>query len=181
MSIHLKAGATALALVSLAGAAWADAGHPAKPDQHMNQMQEMQEQMGGMRGMMGEGMLAIPTMDPARGRKLFAEKGCVVCHSINGTGGEDAPPLDASTMPPMMNPFEFAAKMWDGAEAMVYMQRDELGEPIQLTGQDLADIIAFVHSHEEQAKFAEDDVPARIRELIEHGHEEGEEDEGHKD
>lgn len=174
MSIHRKAGATALALAALAGTAWADAGHPAKPDQHMSQMQE---HMGSMGGMMGEGMLAMPEMDPVRGRKVFAEKGCVVCHSVNGIGGEDAPALDATTMRPMMNPFEFAAKMWDGAEAMVYLQRDELGEPIQLTGQDLADIIAFVHSHAEQTKFTEDDVPERIRELIEHGHGEGE----HKD
>lgn len=177
MSIHRRAGATALTLAALAGTAWADAGHPVKPDQHMSQMQE---HMGNKGGMIGEGMLAMPQMDPARGRKVFAEKGCVVCHSINRIGGEDAPALDATTMRPMMNPFEFAAKMWDGAEAMVYMQREELGEPIQLTGQDLADIIAFVHSHEEQAKFTEDDIPERIRELIEHGHEEGEEGEGHK-
>lgn len=162
----------ALGLISLTGFAWADAGHPAKPDQHMSQMQQHTRGMGGM---MGEGMLAIPQMDPARGRKVFAEKGCVVCHSVNGIGGEDAPPLDATTMTPMMNPFEFAARMWDGAEAMVILQRDELGEPIQLTGQDLADIIAFVHHHAEQAKFTEADIPERIRELIEHGHEEGEE------
>lgn len=168
MSIHRKAGATALALAALASTAWADAVHPVKPDQHMSQMQE---HMGGM---MGEGMLAMPEMDPARGRKVFAEKGCVVCNSINGIGGKDAPALDATTMRPMMNPFEFAARMWDGAEAMVYMQREELGEPIQLTGQDLADIIAFVHSHAEQAKFTEDDIPEPVRELIEHGHGEGE-------
>lgn len=130
-----------------------------------------------MGGMMGEGMLATPEMHPERGRTLFAEKGCVVCHSINGIGGEDAPPLDAAPMTPMMNPFEFAARMWDGAEAMVMMQRDELGEPIQLNGQDLADIIAFVHSHNEQAIFTEADVPERIRGLIEHGYDEGE---GHK-
>lgn len=174
MSIHRETGATALVLAALTGTAWADAGHPAKPDQHMNQMQE---HMGSMGGMMGEGMLAMPEMDPARGRKVFAEKGCVVCHSINGLGGEHAPALDATTMRPMMNPFEFAAKMWDGAEAMVILQREELGEPIQLTGQDLADIIAFVHSHAEQARFTEDDIPERIRELIGHGHSEGE----HKD
>ncbi len=95
-------------------------------------------------------MLVMPRMDPARGRKVFTEKGCVACHSINGVGGDDAPPLDAT----LMNPFEFAAKMWRGAEAMIILQHDELGEQIELTGQDLADIIAFVHSHEEQAKFA---------------------------
>jgi len=88
------------------------------------------------RKMMDQGMMSpgleMPAMDPARGRRLFASKGCVVCHSVNGVGGEDAPPLDASTMNPRMNPFEFAAKMWQGAEPMIYLQREELGEQIEL-------------------------------------------------
>src|SRR3546814_3672335 len=75
--------------------------------------------------MMGPGLM-MPSMDAARGRQLFASKGCVVCHSVNGVGGENAPPLDASTMSMPMNPFEFAARMWRGAEAMVALQREEL-------------------------------------------------------
>jgi cytochrome c len=131
--------------------------------------------MSGSEGsMMGSGMsgpmLMMPMMNPANGRKLFASKGCVVCHAVNGIGGEDAPPLDASTMRQMMNPFEFAAKMWGGAEAMIYLQREELGEQVAFTGQELSDIIAFVHHPEEQVKFSEADIPPRILELIEHGH-----------
>jgi cytochrome c len=118
-------------------------------------------------------------MDAARGRKLFASKGCVVCHSINGVGGKDASPLDASTMPVPMNPFEFAARMWNGADAMVALQREELGEPIRLTGDELADIIAFVHHPDEQAKFSENDIPPRIKDLMHHM-EEGESDKEHQ-
>ncbi len=121
-----------------------------------------------MPGMMREGMLTVPQMDPSRGRVLFASKGCVVCHSVNGIGGGDAPALDASSMPSMMNPFEFAARMWRGAEAMVTLQREELGEPIELSGQELADITAFVHSHEEQAIFSNADVPETMKKLIDH-------------
>ncbi|MHB1219010.1 MAG: c-type cytochrome [Alphaproteobacteria bacterium] len=119
------------------------------------------------KGMMGPGLM-MPSMDPARGRQLFASKGCVVCHSINGVGGEDAPALDASTMTMPMNPFEFAAKMWRGAEAMVALQREELGEPIQLTGDELADIIAFVHNSQEQKKFSKTDIPPRMKSLMMH-------------
>lgn len=118
-------------------------------------------------GMMGMG-LSMPEMNAERGRVLFAEKGCVVCHSINGVGGEDAPAFDASTMDEHMNPFEFAARMWRGAEAMIILQRDELGEPIELNGQELADIIAFVHHDEEQKKFSKNDIPLDIQALIEH-------------
>ena len=145
------------------------AGHPALATSH--------EQMGspddtGMTGpTMGPG-LTMPEMDAERGRKLFASKGCVVCHSVNGVGGEHAPPLDAATMSLPMNPFEFAARMWRGAEAMVALQRDELGEPITLTGQELADIIAFVHDEEEQKQFSEADIPHHMEDMMEgaHGH-----------
>jgi len=124
--------------------------------------------------MMSPGLM-IPVMDPANGRKLFAAKGCVVCHSVNGIGGTDATALDASTMQPMMNPFEFTAKMWDGAEAMIAVQQDELGEQIHFNGQELADIIAFVHHTEEQKKFSEADIPPNIKALMKHmGEEEGE-------
>ena len=117
-----------------------------------------------------------------RDDSLFAFKGCVVCHSINGVGGEDAPPLDAEYMELPMNPFDFAARMWRGAEAMVELQRDELGEVIELEGEDLASIIAFVHDAEEQKKFSEADIPEEIEEMMHHEteeepHEEGEEEE----
>ncbi|NOZ33347.1 MAG: cytochrome c [Alphaproteobacteria bacterium] len=110
--------------------------------------------------------LILPIMNPVKGRALFASKGCVVCHAVNGIGGEDAPPLDASTMPAIMNPFDFAAKMWRGAEAMIGMQRYEIGEQINLTGEELANIIAFVHDADEQTRFTEADIPERIAEIM---------------
>ncbi len=120
---------------------------------------------GGDMPMMATGII-LPRMDAAAGRQLFAAKGCVLCHAINGIGGEDAPPLDAAHMEPMMNPFDFAAGMWRGSEAMVALQRDELGAPIELTGQELADITAFVHDPVEQARFSMADVPAPIAALM---------------
>ncbi len=114
-----------------------------------------------------EGML-LPFMSPVRGRKLFASKGCVVCHAINGIGGEDAPALDVNTMQPVMDPFGFAAKMWRGAATMITMQEDELGEQIEFSGEELADIIAFVHSLSEQKKFTKADIPANISKLMGH-------------
>jgi len=108
--------------------------------------------------------LALPAMNPQKGKKLFASLGCVVCHSINGVGGTDAPALDAKTMAPVMNPFDFFAKMWRGAEPMIAMQNDEIGHQIEFTGQDLADIVAFVHNAAVQKTFTEDDIPEGIKE-----------------
>lgn len=113
-------------------------------------------------GLIAPGLI-LPAIDPVRGKQLFASKGCVVCHSINGVGGTDAPKLDASTMAPMMNPFEFFAKMWRGAAPMIAMQQNELGQQIEFTGQDLADIVAFVHNQQVQKTFTAADIPPDIK------------------
>lgn len=121
---------------------------------------------GGMNMPLMSKGLPEPMMDPAAGRKLFASKGCVVCHSVNGTGGQDARALDAAGMAGLMNPFDFAASMWQGAEPMVALQREELGGQIELTGQELADITAFIHDPDEQANFSMADVPENIAKLM---------------
>jgi len=113
--------------------------------------------------------LSLPSMDPVRGKELFASKGCVVCHQVHGAGGTDAPSLDVSTMAPVMNPFDFFAKMWKGAEGMIAMQKGEIGEQIQFTGQDLADIVAFAHNKAVQQTFTEDDIPENIKKLMAEG------------
>lgn len=128
------------------------------------------EMMGETEGHMPGMRLMMPDFDAARGRKLFASKGCVACHAINGVGGHDATALDAHTMTWSMNPFEFAAKMWRMAPAMIYAQEEALGEQIFFTGDELADIIAFVHNDEEQHRFSEADIPPEIREMMHHTH-----------
>lgn len=117
--------------------------------------------------------LVLPRMNPQHGKELFASKGCVVCHSIHGVGGTDAPALDASTMDPVMNPFDFFAKMWRGAEPMIAMQNNELGHQIEFTGEDLADIVAFVHNRAVQSTFSERDIPPEIKKLMEEDESDG--------
>ena len=114
--------------------------------------------------------MRMPSMNPARGRKLFVSKGCIACHAINGVGGHDATNLDAHTMQPMMNPFEFAAKMWAMAPAMIYAQEEALGEQILFTGDELADIIAFVHNDAAQHGFGETDLTSEARKMMHHEH-----------
>lgn len=124
--------------------------------------------------------LYFPSMNPARGRTLFAGKGCVVCHSVNGIGGAAGPPLDAPAGRQLVNPFSFSARMWRGAEMMIAVQQDVFAEQIYLTGQELFDIIGFAYSRAEQRRFGESDVPHDVLELIEHRHE-GHAGHGHPD
>ena len=56
--------------------------------------------------------------------------------------------------------------MWRGAEAIVGLHRDELGDVIELDGEEVAAIIAFVHDAEEQAKFSEADIPDGIATMM---------------
>ena len=115
-------------------------------------------------------LLIMPMMNSVRGRALYASKGCVACHSINGVGGEDAPNLDAHSMEPYMNLFEFAARMWRGAANMIALQEEVFGEQIEFTGAELADIIAFLHDENEQHKFSEADIPPDIMPMMRHMH-----------
>jgi cytochrome c553 len=153
---------TSILIVFLAAAptmALADAGHSktVDADNHMpvtNRLREMQ-------------------MDAAKGRVLFAEKGCVVCHSVNGVGGGDATPLDAQGIQEDMNPFDLAAKMWAMAPYMIEAQEAAMGGQILFTGQELGHIVAFLHNDAEQLKFTEESLPGNIREMLEHGHDHG--------
>lgn len=114
--------------------------------------------------------LVMPLMDPARGKKLFVGKGCVACHAINGVGGHDAPAMDAHTMDNPMNPFDFAAKMWNHAPAMIAAQEGALGGQVYLTGDDLAHIIAFIHNDQAQHGFSDADMTPEARKMMDHEH-----------
>jgi hypothetical protein len=173
-------GAFAVAVASLliaTGALAAQEGHAAPesaaPTMDRMDVKQMDELMAVFRSMLGDWKgprLIMPMMNSARGRKLFASKGCVTCHSVNGVGGEDAPPLDAHTMQLFMNPFEFAAMMWKGAATMIVLQEEMMGERIDFTGEELADITAFAHDEEEQHKFSEADIPPEIMPMMSHMH-----------
>lgn len=114
--------------------------------------------------------MTLPEVDPANGRALFVDKGCVICHAVNNVGGnairdlggKSAPSLDISRMPLRMDPFEFFARMWSGAKQMIALQEEGLGYQIKLKSDEMADIMAFLYSESEQAKFTTDSFVAPI-------------------
>ena len=114
--------------------------------------------------------LAMPMMNAERGMYLFASKGCVACHAVNGIGGHDAKNLDAHTMEKVMNPFDFVAKMWRMAPAMIYAQQEVYGDQILFTGEEIGDIIAFVHDDGQQHKFTAAMIPPKIVKSMGHVH-----------
>lgn len=167
-----------------AAPAGADAGHD--EDTQRDMIEEMKKMHGehehahdfqAMEGMSREDMrrvmgamidigLALPPMNSHRGREIFLEKGCIVCHSVAGVGGGIGPSLNAADMPEPMNAFEFAARMWRGAPAMVEFQSVELGYVIDLTADDIANIAAFAASRAEQKLLQDGDIPEPLRDSI---------------
>ncbi len=107
--------------------------------------------------------MSIPIPDADRGRTLFVNKGCVVCHAINGVGGQVGPALDASEPAGVFDPVDFAARMWRGAVAMIELQSFEFGYQVELTGQEIADLAAFSENHALQQDFSDADIPDVIR------------------
>ncbi|MHA1536307.1 MAG: c-type cytochrome [Alphaproteobacteria bacterium] len=114
--------------------------------------------------------LKLPKMDSKKGMYLFASKGCVTCHAINGVGGHNSARLDAHAMKPVMSPFELIAKMWRAAPAMIAAQEEAFGEQITFTGAQIAHIIAFLHDDAQQHKFTEAMIPPKIKKAMKHSH-----------
>jgi len=111
--------------------------------------------------------LVLPKMNPLHGRELFVSKGCVACHSIKDVGEQDAAPLDASTMDPPGNPFEFFARMWLGTKPMIAIQEERIGHQVELTAEELGDIVAFIHDDAMQKSFSKQEIPESIEHLVE--------------
>ena len=104
-----------------------------------------------------------PDLNARRGRILFIANGCVICHQVNGVGGRAAPDLSAATKPEFVDPLEFSARIWRGAQAMSALQTIELGYVIDLSAQDIADLAAFAASPDEQALLTLDSVSNEMR------------------
>ena len=102
-------------------------------------------------------------LDSQAGRSLFVEKGCVICHAVNGVGGKAAPALDAQVGAPPVDPLDFSARMWRGAPAMIELQSVELGYTIDLTADEIANLAAFAADRAEQEKLTVEEVPEPMR------------------
>lgn len=110
--------------------------------------------------------VVVKSADAERGKKLFIDKGCVICHSVNGIGGKAAPALDAQIGEPEVDPVDFAARMWAGAPAMIELQSIELGYTISLTGDEISDLAAFSGDRHSQKLLALKNVPQELQDAF---------------
>jgi mono/diheme cytochrome c family protein len=81
---------------------------------------------------------------PDEGRRLFAEKRCVSCHSAGGQGGRIGPDLAERGAHKSLT--QFAAAMWNKAPAMLDAMKSQAIALPQLRPEEMADIVAYLYS-----------------------------------
>ena len=83
---------------------------------------------------------------PNRGRALFQEKGCGDCHAIRGVGGlPGVPDLGKRREEFVRSVTEVAGAMWNHGLVMWSQMKDQQAPSVQLQGNDMADIIAYLY------------------------------------
>jgi mono/diheme cytochrome c family protein len=89
----------------------------------------------------GETQQVVPGT-PERGRALFAEKKCATCHAVGGKGPRVGPDLGREGHHVSLT--EFASRMWNHAPGMTAKMREMKIDVPQLSGQQMADILAYL-------------------------------------
>ncbi|HSG81326.1 MAG TPA: cytochrome c [Gemmatimonadota bacterium] len=80
--------------------------------------------------------------DPLAGSRVFGQKGCVKCHSVNGLGGKVGPDLGQISRAGSF--YELAAAIWNHVPAM-HEQMEEYGiEGSQISAREAGNLIAFL-------------------------------------
>ncbi|NIR43339.1 MAG: cytochrome c [Gemmatimonadetes bacterium] len=85
-----------------------------------------------------------PPGDVERGKRLFVEKKCVVCHQVGTYGGVVGPSLDHLSQ--YGSPILVAAAMWNHGPAMAEMMEERGIDRPTFSGTELNDLIAYLES-----------------------------------
>jgi cytochrome c2 len=82
---------------------------------------------------------------PRRGRELFVAKGCPECHAVAGRGGRGGPDLGVLTRDFVGSVTSIAGVMWNHRQAMSAELRRRGIQPVTFSGQEMADVIAYLY------------------------------------
>ena len=83
----------------------------------------------------------------ARGKEVWASKGCSMCHSFAGSGGKDAPALDFMTGDLSVQSIAgMSGTIWDHLPGMLPRFREEKIPFPSISPDEMADLIAYLHS-----------------------------------
>ncbi|MBM2832814.1 MAG: hypothetical protein HW414_1866, partial [Dehalococcoidia bacterium] len=89
--------------------------------------------------------LGLMPANPAAGRDLFRDKGCISCHAMRGKGGNSAPDLGRAKEPPR-SVVSMVELMWNHVPKMSKAIREQEMEWPQLSEREMADLITYLYS-----------------------------------
>ena len=84
------------------------------------------------------------TGDPSPGEKVFAEKGCAVCHPVGGSTEGVGPDLLKTRV--LERPASFAAALWNHAPAMMRTAEEKIVAWPEFRGSEMVDLHAYLSS-----------------------------------
>jgi mono/diheme cytochrome c family protein len=82
--------------------------------------------------------------DPVNGERVFADKGCVGCHAVNGVGGKGGPDLGRTPRPRTF--FDLAAAIWNHAPKMATRMRERGLVRPPLDAREAGDVVAYLYT-----------------------------------
>lgn len=91
-------------------------------------------------------MEGVQVGNPAIGKRLFQQKGCVNCHAIKGEGGSVGP--DLGRIQHTHNVYQMAASMWNHAAQMRTVMEERGIKRPEFKGDEMAHLLAYLHSLE---------------------------------
>ena len=106
--------------------------------------------------------IVYPNIDPNRGKKLFVQRNCILCHSVNDVGGSLGPALDADDDTRAVDLLDFAARMWRGSSTMIKLQESAFDYQIDLQGYEIGDLAAFAYDLETQKSLTVEELPPDV-------------------
>ena len=90
------------------------------------------------------GLFSLLPDNPLQGSRLFAEKGCLECHSVQSTGGRIGPDLGRGRMNrPLL---EIAGVMWNHSPRMEHAFRERHIARPKFDAKEMATLLAFLYS-----------------------------------
>jgi mono/diheme cytochrome c family protein len=98
--------------------------------------------LAGVVGIVYGATRTLPMGDARRGKELFRARSCVVCHSVDGEGGQTAPDLGMA-VERGFSPYHLAGLLWNHAPAMwAAMKAKGISKP-GLSEREAADLFAY--------------------------------------
>jgi cytochrome c553 len=120
-------------------------------------------------GQIGEKKLFDSNDKSSSGKFAYINNECIICHSVNGLGGQEgAPKLNDLNQDGLRALMDASGSKGSNLNDLVEIPHNELTLPIELTVHDLGAIVEFVNNTLQVRSLTEKDIPVWMHDLVNH-------------